>query len=149
MITPELISRYPFFVNLKLEDLILLADSAVGVTKEAGKYIFRQGDKLDQFYIVVEGAVGIIRERYGKKDAVISAVGPGHIFAWSTFINPHIATASAKAFTTCWLLGFDRIKLQEAFEKDCRFGYRMMEIFVQIGRDRLMDARIESFVFLA
>ncbi len=149
MITPELISRYPFFSGLELNQLKALASVAEGITVEQGEYIFHEGDELESFYIVVEGAVGIVVEKDGQPDAVISAVGPGHVFAWSALVPPHLATASAIAFTPCWLIAFNRKKLLHEFQKDCRFGYRMMEKIVQISRDRLLDARIESLVFQA
>ena len=149
MITPELISRYPFFSGLELNQLKALASIAEGLTVEQGKYIFHKGDELESFYIVVEGAVGIVMERENKPDVVISAVGPGHVFAWSALVPPHLATASAITFTPCWLIAFDRKKLLHKFQKDCHLGYRIMEKIVQISRDRLLDARIESLVFQA
>jgi CRP-like cAMP-binding protein len=149
MITPELISRYNFFSDLELHQLEGLASVAEGITVEAGKYIFQEGSELTAFYIVVEGAVGIVRRQEGKEDTIISAVGPGHVCAWSAMVPPHIATASAKALTSCWLIAFNRKKLLSIFQKDCRFGYLMMQKIVQISRDRLLDARIESLVFMA
>ena len=149
MITPELISRYSFFADLDLKQLDALASVAEGITAETGEYIFHGGDELHYFYIVVDGAVGIVLEKDNKPDSVISAVGPGHVFAWSALVPPHLATASAKALTPCWLAAVDRKKLLLEVQKDCKFGYRMMEKIVQISRDRLLDARIESLVFMA
>jgi CRP-like cAMP-binding protein len=149
MITPELISRYQFFADLELHELEALAAVAEGITMKPNEYIFLEGEELRWFYIVVEGAVAVVRKQEGKSDAVISAVGPGHVCAWSALVPPHIATASVKALTACWLIAFDRKKLLTHFQKDCRFGYRMMQKIVQISRDRLLDARIESLVFMA
>ena len=152
MITPELISRYPFFSDLELDDLTSLAKSAEGNTIQTGEYLFHEGEDLKYFYIVVEGAVGIVHERSKddkKTETVISAVGPGRVFAWSALVPPFKATASAKALTPCWLIAFDCKKLFHAFQNDCEFGFRMMQKIVQISRDRLLDARIESLVFMA
>ncbi|MCJ7702550.1 MAG: cyclic nucleotide-binding domain-containing protein [Anaerolineales bacterium] len=149
MITPELISRYHFFADLDLDQLNNLAKIGEGITTETGEYIFHEGDELHSFYIVVEGAIGIVHEKEKEPDTVVSAVGPGHIFAWSSLVPPHIATASAKALTPCWLITFDCKKLLHIFQKDCKFGYQMMQKIVQISRDRLLDARIESLVFMA
>jgi len=149
MIAPELISRYPFFAGLEPQQLEILAKTAEGITTKVGESIFHESDELRYFYIVVEGAVGIVREKEDKGDTVVSAVGPGHAFAWSALVSPHLATASAKALTDCWLIGFDRKRLMHAFGKDCRLGYRIMEKIIQISRDRLLDARLESLVFMA
>lgn len=149
MITPELISRYHFFGDLEIEQIKALASVAEGITFEEHEFIFREGDELHSFYIVVEGAVGIVREVTEKTDTIISAVGPGHVFAWSALVPPHLATASAKALAPCWLITFNRKKLLKIFQSDYKFGYRMMRKIVQISRDRLLDARIESLVFMA
>ena len=155
VITTDLISRYPFFADLTPDQVTTLASVAEGLTAETGEYIFREGDDLCCFYIVVEGAVGVVIEAPNKEeqgqmeDVIFSAVGPGGAFAWSALVPPHKATASAKALSSCWMLSFDCQKLIKAFEKDCEFGYRMLMKVAQISRDRLRDTRIESLVFTA
>ena len=149
MITPELISKYHLFEDLEINHIKALASVAEGITFDEKKYVFHEGDDLEFFYIVVEGAIGIVHERKGKPDTIISAVGPGYVFAWSALVPPHIATASAKTLSPSWLISLNRKKLLTIFQEDCRFGYRMMQKIVQISRDRLLDARIESLVFLA
>ncbi len=157
MITPELISRYPFFADLKPTHIEILAKIAEGITANEGEFIFHEGDPLCCFYIVIEGAVGIVIETSHfdaklekgalRKEVLFSAIGPGGAFAWSALVPPHRATASAKALTPCWLIAFDCQQLLKAFEKDCEFGYRMMMKVAQVSRDRLRDTRVESLVF--
>jgi CRP-like cAMP-binding protein len=153
VITTDMISRYPFFADLSQDQIAVLASVAEGITAQTGDYIFHEGDKLCCFYIVVEGAVGVVHESHkieeqGKgEDVLFSAIGPGGAFAWSALVPPHKATASTKALSPCWLVSFDCEKLIEEFETDCEFGYRMLMKVAQISRDRLRDTRIESLVF--
>lgn len=153
VITSDMISRYPFFADLSHDQVVTLASVAEGLTTQTGEYIFHEGDDLCCFYIVVEGAVGVVLENPKKEaqdsaeDIVFSAIGPGGAFAWSALVPPHKATASTKALSSCWLVSFDCQKLIEVFEKDCEFGYRMLMKVAQISRDRLRDTRIESLVF--
>ena len=153
VITPDMISRYPFFADLNHDHLAALASVAEGLTAETGEYIFHEGDDLCCFYIVVEGAIGVVHEAHqeetqGKKeDILFSAIGPGGAFAWSALVPPHKATASTKALSPCWLISFDCSELLKTFEEDCEFGYRMLVKVAQISRDRLRDTRIESLVF--
>ena len=155
VITTDLISRYPFFADLTPDQVAILASVAEGLTADSGEYIFHEGDDLCCFYIVVEGAVGVVIEAPNKEaqglmeDVIFSAIGPGGAFAWSALVPPHKATASAKALSSCWLISFDCQKLIKEFEKDCEFGYRMLMKVAQISRDRLRDTRIESLVFTA
>ena len=152
-ISSDMISRYPFFADFNRDQISILANVAEGITKQTGEFIFHEGDDLEYFYIVIEGAVGVVYETpqmegdEQRKDVLFSAVGPGGTFAWSALVPPHKATASTKALSSCWLVSFDRKKLIEKFEKDYEFGYRMLIKVAQISRDRLRDTRIESLVF--
>ena len=69
----------------------------------------------------------------------------------STLLNPTSGTAKINGHDINKepIISFDCKKLFKAFEDDCEFGYRMMQKIVQISRDRLLDARIESLVFMA
>jgi len=153
VISNEMISRYPFFADFNYDQISLLASIAEGVMINTGEYIFHEGDNLCCFFIVIEGAVGVVYEvpqkegQVPKEDVLFSAIGPGGAFAWSALIPPHKATASTKALSPCWLISFDCSKLIENFETDFEFGYRMLMKVAQISRDRLRDTRIESLVF--
>ena len=68
VITSDLISRYPFFADLTHDQVATLASVAEGLTADTGEFIFREGDDLCCFYIVVEGAVGILIEAPKKED---------------------------------------------------------------------------------
>jgi CRP-like cAMP-binding protein len=155
VITPDMISQYPFFADLTPDQVTSLASVAEGLTAQTGEYIFHEGDNLCCFYVVVEGAIGVVHELSQKddpepkEDVVFSAIGPGGAFAWSALVPPHQATASTKALSPCWLVSFDCKKLIQFFEEDCEFGYRMLMKVAQISRDRLRDTRIESLVFTA
>ena len=152
-ISSDMISRYPFFADFDYDQVSILASVAEGITKQTGEFIFHEGDDLEYFYIVIEGAVGVVYEAHQtqgdeqRNDVLFSAVGPGGTFAWSALVPPHKATASTKALSPCWLVSFDRKKLIEKFEEDFEFGYRMLIKVAQISRDRLRDTRIESLVF--
>jgi CRP-like cAMP-binding protein len=152
-ISSEMISRYPFFTDFNVSQISVLASVAEGITKQTGDYIFHEGEDLNFFYIVIEGAVGVVYEnpllegQEHEQDILFSAIGPGGTFAWSALVPPHKATASTKALSPCWLVSFDCKKLLKEFESDCEFGYRMLIKVAQISRDRLRDMRLESLVF--
>jgi CRP-like cAMP-binding protein len=160
MISPELIRRYPFFAEFDMEQIVTLAKAGEEVAIEAGQFIFRQGDELDHFFLVVDGKVGILIDQSGgdvsyvnkmadtggviELGNVVSTAGPGEVFGWSGFVLPHTATSSAQAMTTSQLISFDCRELRREFEKDCRFAYLMMQKMAQVIRDRLRDLRVES-----
>ncbi len=165
MVSPELIRRYPFFAGLSHEQIVTLAKVADEIAVEAGHYFFHEGDFLKNFYLVLEGAIAIVIElpdqavqqklsgqltgELQTRDVVISAIGPGEVFAWSALVPPHKATAGGKTTTPCRVIAFDCPELLKTFETDCRFGYLMMQKAAQVIRERLRDTRIESLAHAA
>ena len=163
MVSPELIRRYPFFSGLDMEQINYLAKLADEEILDEGHYLFREDEETNQFYLLIEGAVGIIFElperqveqklsdqfarKLQTKDIVVSTVSPGDVFGWTGLVPPFIATAGAKTLTPCRIIAFDTKELMEKFEDDCRFGYVMTQKAAQVMRDRLHDMRIESLAY--
>jgi CRP-like cAMP-binding protein len=161
MISPEIIRRFPIFAKLDNEQIETLAKLGDQVPANPGDVLFKEGDKLDKFYLVAKGAVAIFIEvpaeeaaddiagqltrEMAMDEVVTSTVGTGELFGSSALIPPYEATASAKALdTTCSLIAFDATELREMFEEDCRFGYLMTQKAAQVLRERMRDLRIES-----
>jgi CRP/FNR family cyclic AMP-dependent transcriptional regulator len=164
MISPELLRRYPFFSGLSHDQIVALAQVAQETIVDTGHYFFHEGEELTCLCLVVEGAVATVIEvpdqqvkqqvsdqltgELKTSDVVVSAVGPGEVFGWSSLVPPHQATTSAKATTPCRLVTFNGKDLLKLFENDCRFGYLMMQKMAQLVRERLRDMRIESLAHL-
>jgi CRP-like cAMP-binding protein len=147
MVSPELIRRYPFFTGLNIDQVVTLAKAASEETVEIGHYFLHEGEQLDHFYFVLEGEVAIVIELPSQdREVVTSTIGPGEVFAWSALVPPHSSTANVKAVAPCRVIAFDCRELWPAFEKDCRFGYLMMQKTAQVIRERLQCLRTESLV---
>jgi CRP-like cAMP-binding protein len=163
MISPEILRRYPFFAGLDHEHIMKLAVNGEEKVLEAGEFYFHEGDKLKEFYLLIEGAVSIAIEIPDReadqpvseqlvgsikmKSMTVSTVGTGDAFGWPGLIPPNDATAGAKALTDCRAIAFDCEKIQEEFEKDPLFGFVLTQRIAQVIRDRLRDMRIESLAF--
>jgi CRP-like cAMP-binding protein len=164
MVSPELIRRYPFFAGLDYDHILKMAKVADEQTVETGYYFFHEDDELQNFYLVLEGAVAILLEvpdqdveqaiagqltgKLQTKAITVSTVGTGDVFGWSGLIPPHVSTAGAKAIMPCRVLAFDCEELRQVFEDDCRFGFVMTQKAAQVIRERLRDMRIESLANL-
>ncbi len=160
MISPELIRRYPFFAGLNHDQIVTLAKVGSTITVESGHHLFHEGDDLESFYLVVEGAAAFVVEvldreaehklsdlltgEFQTSEVVISAIGPGEIFGWSGLVPPHQATVGGKATTPCRLAVFDCLELRKIIDEDCQFGYLMIQKVASVIRERLRDMRIES-----
>jgi CRP-like cAMP-binding protein len=104
----ELVSRrrsrleeVPLFRALAPVDLDRLARALREERVEAGSIVFRQGDPADAFYVIVDGAVGVI-----KDGAPIAKLTSGEFFGETAllFTQARTATVAATQASTFWVL---------------------------------------------
>ena len=165
MISPQLIQSHPFFAGLNLEHVDILARSAREHVVSAGHCLFREGDQLRQFYLVLEGVVAIViavphrngaQRTLGQlsgnpttRDVTVSTVGTGDVFGWSALVPPYVCTAGATAVTPCRVVAFEMDKLRPDIEEDCQFARVIMLRVAQVIRERLRDLQIELLADMA
>lgn len=160
MISIELLRRYPFFAGFTCEQTDDLARVAEEITVKADHQFISEGERLANFFLVLEGTVGVIikvpdkgieqsltrhiTNNFITRDVTVSTVDEGEIFGWSALIPPNISTANAKSLTSCRVLVFDYQTLKPIINEDCCFGHLLTLRAAQTIRDRLRDRHIES-----
>src|SRR5205807_5449402 len=75
---------------------------------EPREVIFRQGDRGDRLYIVVDGEVEMLKEEPGKAEHVLARLGPGGCFGEMALVNDDARMATARSVTSVNLLTVDR-----------------------------------------
>jgi CRP/FNR family transcriptional regulator, cyclic AMP receptor protein len=148
MVSPEVLRRYPFFTGLTMDQIVILAKASQELSLETDQYFFKEGDELDNFYLVLEGQAGII-VKLPKKDVVFTTLGSGDVFGWSALVPPKTATSGAKALTNCRVIAFDGQEIWNNLEADPQFGFIMMQRIAQVIRTRLEYLRIETLAFFS
>ena len=164
MVSVELLRRYPFFAGFTREQIDDLARAASESSVLAGHQFISEGERLTNFYLVLEGSVGIIIQipdrgieqsltrqitnNFITRDVTVSTVVAGEVFGWSALIPPNRSTATVKALTPCRVLVFDYQELQPIIDEDCCFGHQLTLKAAQIIRARLRDMRVESLAEL-
>lgn len=165
MIPVELLRRYPFFAGFTRDQIDDLAGATDEVTVKADHLFISEGERVTNFYLVLEGMVGIIIKVPDKefeqtltrqitndlitRDITVSTVAEGEVFGWSALVPPNQSTAYVKALTSCRVLVFDYEELQPVITEDCCFGHLLTLKAAQIIRNRLRDKRVESLAELA
>ena len=111
MISIEMLRRYPFFAGFTREQIDDLARVAEEGAMLAGHKFISEGERLTNFYLVLEGTVGIIIKVPDRdfeqsltrqitnnlitRDVTVSIVADGEVFGWSALIPPNLATRAA------------------------------------------------------
>ena len=142
-VTKEL-EKIPWFKEIKPEHLQQLADIAHLRHVRAGEVLFREGDREDFLYIVIEGriALDIFIPHRGK--IRIYTAEPWDLFGWSS-VTPtiHQRTAGAVAVVDGLIVGIDSAKLRDLCDADHDLGYVVMRRLANLVASRLLVTRLQ------
>ena len=109
----ELLAACPLFKGIDAQGLAALAEMATPVEFPAGHVIARQGDIRTGFFVIIQGAVRVVRD-----GEAVARLGPGEFFGELSVLDrlPRNATVSAEVATTCLALAswdFDKVLLDQ------------------------------------
>lgn len=134
----------PWFTSLTPEHFNKTADLTHLRHARAGEIFFREGDKQDYVYIVLEGRVSldIFVPHHGK--VRFYTAEPYDVFGWSS-VTPGIRqrTAGAVAVLDSLVACIDAEGLRHFAEDDHDFGYLLMRRLANVVASRLMITRLQ------
>lgn len=121
-----------------------VAELAVERTVKPGAILGREGDKAEEFYLVVDGELEIsINAALTEPMTVsIASVGPGQISGWSSMYKDGKFTATIKAAKNTKLLVWNAAKLHEFLLRNCGMGYRILQQLLAVVARRLVNTRM-------
>lgn len=103
-----------------------------------GDILFTEGDRAEEFFILLRGRVKL---SIGEGGRIVHVVGrPGEAFGWSSLVGRDAYTASAKCMAPTKLLKMGREDIQRILEDDPANGLVFVKrVSVSIG-ERLVNA---------
>jgi CRP-like cAMP-binding protein len=138
------LQKVPWFKSLTADHFKKAAALAHIRHAKAGEIFFRESDKQDYVYIVLEGRVSldIFVPHHGK--VRFYTAEPYDVFGWSS-VTPGIRqrTAGAVAVLDSTVACFDAEKLRQFAEDDHDFGYLLMRRLANVVASRLMVTRLQ------
>ncbi len=97
-----------------------------GMTVDAGKILFSEGDTGEHMYIIQEGSVRISKNIDGR-DHILAVLGKGDFFGEMAIVTSTTRTATATAASTVGLLRFDREGFLNMVEKNARIAMNVID----------------------
>ena len=138
------LQKVPWFNILTPEHFIKTAELTHLRLAKAGEVFFREGDKQDFVYIVLDGRVSleIFVPHHGK--IRFYTAEPYDVFGWSS-VTPSVRqrTAGAVAVLESTVACIDAEGLRQFAENDHDFGYLLMRRLANVVASRLMVTRLQ------
>lgn len=135
--------RIPWFVDLAQSQLECLASIATLFEMEAGDILFKEGDREDYLYILLEGQLVLEMEVPTRGQVPFYTAETWDIIGWSS-LTPiaRQRTASVRATKPCVLIGLNSKLLQQTCEEDHELGFVVMSRLANVVANRLLTTRL-------
>ena len=104
----EALRRVDLFSGLPADELRALAEIIGGIKAGPGDRLFEEGDEDDKFYIVMEGAVEIVKHVPGGGEEKLAVRRAGDVFGEMALLNDAPRFATARAAEECKCLTLSR-----------------------------------------
>jgi CRP-like cAMP-binding protein len=115
-----------------------IMDMAATETHKEGKWLFREGDPANSFYILLKGRIKLSLGETGHIVYVVS--NAGEAFGWSSLIGRDSFSASAECMAESKLLKWDKDKLQEVLKKDPANSHLLYKRLAELLGNRLLQS---------
>jgi len=140
----EALKTIPWFERLEASHFDKLAAIATLRRIEAGEQLFREGEKEDNLYIVLEGRIALDIFVPPRGRVRIDTVEPMELAGWSS-VTPNVRQRTASAFVVQdgMVVVFNSEKLRQLCDQDHDLGYVVMRRLANVIAGRLLTTRLQ------
>jgi CRP-like cAMP-binding protein len=109
----------------------------------AGSFIFREGEVVDDVFVVASGEVALEMVVPTRGRQRILSLGPGDLLGWSPLLGSGAMSATAIALNETELFSASAEELRLLFESDYDVGYYFMREVARSLAKRLLATRLQ------
>lgn len=128
----DVLVKMPLFSRLQERELLRIMQVVEVQAFEAGQTVFSEGDRGDELFIVLSGAVEISR-----MGSVLSEAGPGDHIGEMALIRSMPRSATVKALEAAELIALRRSDFFEILRKEHEMAVKLLWQFLGVLADRL------------
>jgi CRP-like cAMP-binding protein len=139
----QTLSHLPWFSDLGPCQLERLACIASLQRLDAGDILFKEGEREDSLYVLLDGQILLEIEVPTRGRVAFYTAEMLDIIGWSSMTPiARQRTAQARATKNCLLLGFNSKLLGQLCEEDHEIGYLVMRRVANVVANRLLTTRL-------
>ncbi len=147
---PKILHRIPWFMELEQQHLDQLAGIASLHELAPGDMLFKEGDREDFLFILLEGQVVLEIEVPTRGQMSFYTAEALDVIGWSS-LTPIVRqrTASVRATQRSTLVSFQSKLLEQLCEEDHDLGYVIMRRLANVVANRLLTTRVHLLDLIA
>jgi CRP-like cAMP-binding protein len=104
----KILTNIPILSDIEESDLAEITNMVNLKTFPKDSYIFKEGDKGDEFYVIKSGKVKILRNNEEGREKSIALLYPDNFFGEMTLLSEKPRNSSAKTVDECELYSFKK-----------------------------------------
>lgn len=135
----SLLESIPLFQEISPQSLQRLALLCQEEPFQQGEIIFKEGQRGDKFFIIVEGAIQLTKEIEGIGEEQLAVLREGAYFGEMALIDEAPRSADARATDPSRLVVIRKSDLEEMMFRDPQFAQEILWTFVRTLSTRLRE----------
>ena len=139
-----LLKKVPFFADLSLEELGLIAGAAVEKKFADGEELVRRGEKHSAMYVVVEGNLELSSVTAAGQEGTLGVLGPGDVCGAGSALDESPSSVTAQAiFGDVRVLALEREDVTRLVRLYPEIGIGLLR--TSLSRVRLLEEMVMRF----
>ncbi len=139
----KILIQHPFVEGLPSEHINLILGCAKNAVFEPGKYLFKENEEANSFYIIRSGKVALEIYSAEAGSIIIQTLGEGDIIGWSWMVPPYQWRFDARAVELTRVIELDGTCLRNKCEIDPKLGYEIMKRLANVFEQRINAMRLQ------
>jgi CRP-like cAMP-binding protein len=136
----DILRGVPFFKELTQPELDLIVALGHVVTYPKDMVLFKEGDKGEALYVVIDGAVRIAKRSLGQSEGVIAYIERGGCFGEMALVDDFPRSAAAISHEDCMVLFVEREAILDLFQANPVIARKILWAFCRSLSLRLREA---------
>lgn len=141
--TAELLRGLPFARGMPEKAVPRLAEIALPREFAAHTLIFKEGDRHEQAYLLLDGSIALDMQVPGRGNVRILSLGSTDLLGWSPIVGDEFMTATATTQEKTTTLALPSHALKELCDSDHEIGYWVMSKVATAMSQRLLATRLQ------
>ncbi len=134
---------HPFLERFDPKFLAAASANAREMRFETDEYVFREGERAQRFFLILEGKVGLEIEAADRPRLTVQTIGPGEVMGWAWLVHPYHWPVAARALKPTRAIALDTFVLHRYFKLHPDVGYRFVLRLMPVIAKRLDDTRVQ------